>query len=229
MGRAVPTCPGEPEPSRPGSTAPTASWPELMRTRVGSSAATTVLAAAVRGGRGSQLERRLGLLSNGRRVRGLADGCLPSGLAGPGACGVGRRSGAAVDSGEESSVGLSWAAGRVITRCITRSPVSSAQLKVSHRELAAVEEMGVPDQRGFVECGASFSTSLAPRPSLGETLRVRKRPASLCCRGVPMVAVSQRRTDPAAIPWRDSGASHAGSPAAPECHRPGGRASNSRG
>jgi len=32
----------------------------------------------------------------------------------------------------------------VITRCITRSPVSSAQLKVSHRELAAVGEMGVP-------------------------------------------------------------------------------------
>ena len=32
----------------------------------------------------------------------------------------------------------------VITRCVTRSPVSSAQLKVSHRELAAVGEMGVP-------------------------------------------------------------------------------------
>jgi hypothetical protein len=33
---------------------------------------------------------------------------------------------------------------RVKTRFITRSPVSSAQLKVSHRELAAVGEMGVP-------------------------------------------------------------------------------------
>ena len=40
---------------------------------------------------------------------------------------------------------LESAVGRpVITRCITRSPVSSAQLKVSHREVAAVGEMGVP-------------------------------------------------------------------------------------
>jgi hypothetical protein len=33
---------------------------------------------------------------------------------------------------------------RVITRCITRSPVSSAQLKVSHRDLWPLGEMGVP-------------------------------------------------------------------------------------
>jgi hypothetical protein len=32
----------------------------------------------------------------------------------------------------------------LVTRCITRSAVSSAQLKVSHRELAAVGETGVP-------------------------------------------------------------------------------------
>ncbi len=36
------------------------------------------------------------------------------------------------------------AGGRVITRCITRSPVSSVRLKVPQRELAAVRELAAP-------------------------------------------------------------------------------------
>ena len=52
-------------------------------------------------------------------------------------------------------------ADRVITRCITRSPVSSAQLKVSHRELAAVGEMGVPINVGSWRVWCVTRTSLS--------------------------------------------------------------------
>ena len=46
---------------------------------------------------------------------------------------------------------------RVITRFITRALVSSARLKVSHRELAAVGKLGVPINVGSWRVGASFS------------------------------------------------------------------------
>jgi hypothetical protein len=59
-----------------------------------------------------------------------------------------------------SGTGVDW----VITRCITRSPVSSAQLKVSHREPAAVGEVGVPINVGSWRVRRVIQHESCPEP-----------------------------------------------------------------
>jgi hypothetical protein len=70
---------------------------------------------------------------------------------------------------------------RVIQRVITRSAVSSAQLKVSHRELAAVGEMGVPINVGSWRVWCVIQHESCP---VGTT-RYRGTSAS-AARGIPL-------------------------------------------